>query len=161
MTVRADLADELGVTWFGADLSPQVRRRLAAIAERRTVEPGAVLLREGAETDRFGILLAGLLALRVGVAGRGTATLLTVEPGDVYGWSALVAPYRATCSVVALQPSQIVLIEAAKLRDLLHADETLAMTVYPRLLQSVSRRLTATRTQLLDLYARDREYEPW
>jgi CRP-like cAMP-binding protein len=119
------------------------------------------LLREGSDTDRFGVLLSGLLALRVAVAGRGTATLLTVEPGDVYGWSALVAPYRATSTVVALEPSELLIFEAGKLRALLGEDEALASTLYPRLLQSVSRRLSATRTQLLDLYARDREYEPW
>jgi hypothetical protein len=43
----------------------------------------------------------------------------------------------------------------------LREDEAMAATIYPRLLQCVSRRLVATRTQLLDLYARDREYEPW
>jgi CRP-like cAMP-binding protein len=156
-----ELTDKLGTTWFGGALPPRVRERLAALAEVRSVEPGAVLLREGADTDRFGILLSGLLALRVAVAGRGTATLLTVEPGDVYGWSAIVVPYRATCSVVALTASEVLLIDAARLRELLASDEEVASGVYPQLLTSVSRRLNATRTQLLDLYARDREYEPW
>ena len=161
VTERTDLAARLGASWFGGGLSAQVRARLAALGELRSVEPGAVLLREGSDTDRFGVLLSGLLALRVAVAGRGTATLLTVEPGDVYGWSALVAPYRATSTVVALEPSELLIFEAGKLRALLAEDEALASTLYPRLLQSVSRRLSATRTQLLDLYARDREYEPW
>jgi CRP-like cAMP-binding protein len=131
-------AARLTTTWFGQSLSAHARERLAAIAQLHRVEPGAVLIREGAETERMGILLDGLLSLRVAVAGRGRATLMTIEPGDVFGWSAVVPPYRSTSTVVALQP-----------------------TVYPRLLQCVSRRLVATRTQLLDLYARDREYEPW
>jgi CRP-like cAMP-binding protein len=125
------------------------------------VEPGAVLIREGAETERMGILLDGLLSLRVAVAGRGRATLMTIEPGDVFGWSAVVPPYRSTSTVVALQPSEVIVFEAERLRALLGEDDALAATVYPRLLQCVSRRLVATRTQLLDLYARDREYEPW
>src|SRR3990170_3075135 len=103
VTAGGSLATRLGSTWFGAGLSSHARERLAALAELREVDPGAVLLREGADTERFGGLLRGLL------------------------------------------------------RD----DEALALTLYPRLLESVSRRLTATRTQLLDLYARDREYEPW
>jgi CRP-like cAMP-binding protein len=156
-----DLTDKLGSTWFGGALPPRVRERLAALADVRSVEPGAVLLREGADTDRFGVLLSGLLALRVAVAGRGTATLLTIEPGDVYGWSAIVPPHRATCSVVALTASDVLLLEGSRLRALLVADDEVASAVYPQLLRSVSRRLDATRTQLLDLYARDREYEPW
>lgn len=148
-------------TWFGEALSPHARERLAAIGEVRRVDAGAILLREGAECDRMGILLDGLLSLRVAVAERGRATLMTVEPGEIFGWSAVVPPYRSTSSVVALQPSELLVFDAERLRALLREDEALAATVFPRLLQCVSRRLVATRTQLLDLYARDREYEPW
>lgn len=155
------VAARLSATWFGAELSPHARERLAAVAEIRRVDPGAVLLREGTETERFGILLSGLLSLRVAVAGRGRATLMTIEAGEVFGWSALVPPYRATSTVVALEPSEVIVFDAARLRALLREDDALALTIYPRLLQCVSRRLTATRNQLLDLYARDREYEPW
>jgi CRP/FNR family cyclic AMP-dependent transcriptional regulator len=161
VTPNGDVAARLGATWFGAELSRPARARLAQIGELRQAEPDTVLLQEGGETDRLGILLSGLLSLRVAVAGRGRATLMTVEPGDVFGWTALVPPYRATSTVVALEPSEVIVFDAAHLRDALRDDEALALSVYPPLLQSVSRRLVATRNQLLDLYARDREYEPW
>lgn len=154
-------AVRLSGTWFGEALSAHARDRLATIAEVHRVEPGAVLIREGAEVDQLGILTDGLLSLRVAVAGRGRATLMTIEPGDVFGWSAVVPPYRSTSTVVALQPSEVIVFDAERLRALLRDDDALAATVYPRLLGCVSRRLVATRTQLLDLYARDREYEPW
>lgn len=155
------IAAKLSGTWFGRSLSAHARERLAAIGDVGRVEPGAVLIREGADTDRLGILLDGLLALRVAVAGRGRATLMTVEVGDVFGWSAVVPPHRSTSTVVALQQSEVVTFDAVRLRGLLAEDDALAATVYPRLLACVSRRLVATRTQLLDLYARDREYDPW
>lgn len=161
MTSSSGVAARLSSTWFGGDLSPHAREQLAAIGEVRRVEPGAVLLREGTETERFGILLSGLISLRVAVAGRGRATLMTIEPGEVFGWTAIVPPYRATSTVVALEASEVAIFEAARLRDLLREDDALALTLYPRLLECVSRRLGATRNQLLDLYARDREYEPW
>lgn len=154
-------ATRLRATWFGEALSAHARDRLAAIAELHVLDAGAVLVREGADTERMGILLDGLLALRVAVAGRGRATLMTVEPGDVFGWSAVVPPYRSTSTVVALQPSEVIAFDAELLRALLSDDDAVAAAVYPRLLGCVSRRLVATRTQLLDLYARDREYEPW
>jgi CRP-like cAMP-binding protein len=160
--IQADgIAARLTGTWFGQALSAHARERLAAIGELHRVEPGALLIREGAETERMGILLEGLLSLRVAVAERGRATLMTIEPGDIFGWSALVPPYRSTSTVVALQPSEVIVLDAERLRALLGEDDALAATVYPRVLQCVSRRLVATRTQLLDLYARDREYEPW
>jgi CRP-like cAMP-binding protein len=63
--------------------------------------------------------------------------------------------------VLGIEPGEALVFDAADLRDLLHDDESLAATLYPRLLQSLGRRLTATRFQLLDLYARERDYVPW
>src|SRR3989304_1146259 len=44
----------------------------------------------------FGLARSGRVALRLHVPGRGQVTILTVEPGDIYGWSAIVPPYRST-----------------------------------------------------------------
>jgi hypothetical protein len=46
------------------------------------------------------------------------------------------------------------------LRMALAAEPTLAAAVYPRVLQAVSRRLEATRLQLLDLFAQTTQ-GPW
>ena len=155
------MATLLGGTWFGAGLSPRDRERLVAGAQLRGFAAGEVLLREGAECDSFGVLLTGLLGMQVLVPGRGSVTLLTVEPGDVYGWSALVPPHRSTSTVLGIEPGDALVFDAAQLRDLLHDDDALAATLYPRIVQALGRRLTATRFQLLDLYARERDFAPW
>src|SRR3970040_790621 len=131
------VATRRGSPWFGADLAPHARERLAGIGEIRRVDPGAVLLREGTDTERFGVLLSGLLSLRVAVAGRGRATLMTVEPGEVFGLAAVVPPYRATSTVVALEASSVIVFDAVRLRELLREDQALSLTLYPRLLESV------------------------
>jgi CRP/FNR family cyclic AMP-dependent transcriptional regulator len=71
----------------------------------------------------------------------------------IIGWSALTIPHRATSTATALEPVEIVAFDGAALRGLLRSDCRFATTVYPRLLQAVSRRLIATREQLLDLFA--------
>jgi CRP-like cAMP-binding protein len=161
MTAKTALAARLGGTWFGSGLAPRDRERLVASARLHPFASGEVLLREGAECDSFGVLLTGLLGMQVLVPGRGTVTLLTVEPGDVYGWSALVPPHRSTSTVVGIEPGEALVFDAAELRDLLSEDDALAATLYPRIVQALGRRLTATRFQLLDLYARERDFVPW
>jgi CRP-like cAMP-binding protein len=94
------------------------------------------------------------------VPERGPVTILTVEPGDVFGWSALVEPHEATSNAVALEAAEALVFDGPALRRLLAADAALAASVYPRLLTAVARRLVATRTQLLDLYA-GQEQAPW
>ncbi len=155
----------LSASWFGAGLSPEAVARLAGIAEMRDIEIDTDLTREGQITESFGIVLSGRVALRMLVPERGMVTILTVEPGDVVGWSAIVPPHRGTANAVAIEPVRLLELPGERLRALLRSDHALAASVYPRVLQAVSRRLSATRLQLLDLFAREewgrREIQPW
>jgi CRP/FNR family cyclic AMP-dependent transcriptional regulator len=155
----------LSASWFGTGLSPEAVARLAGIAQVRIIEAGTELTHEGALTEALGIVLTGRVALRTLVPERGMVTILTVEPGDVVGWSALVPPHRATSEAVAIEPVTLLEMPGDRLRALLRADHALAASVYPRVLQAVSRRLAATRLQLLDLFAREEwrrsEVVPW
>jgi len=145
---------------FLGGLTVGERRRLADLARPLAVEAGTVLLREGVETTELGIVRTGRVALRLTVPMRGIHTILTVEPGDVFGWSALVPPFRSTSTAVATEPTTGVVFPARALREALDRDEELAAALYPRILRSVARRLEATRLQLLDLFAQDTG-TPW
>ncbi|MFL5722478.1 MAG: Crp/Fnr family transcriptional regulator [Chloroflexota bacterium] len=158
MSTRIDAA--LASGWFGAGLSDVTRTRLSALAELTTIETGSVVLSEGSPVDSFGVVVDGRLSIRLSVPGRGTVTVLTIEPGDCVGWSALVAPHRATSTVLAIEPTTVVSFDGAALRAALDADPELAAQILWRVLDAVSRRLTATRTQLLDLFAQT-DREPW
>ena len=140
-----------------AGLGHPERRRLAALCRVHMADAGEVLLREGSETSQLGVVRRGRVALRLQVPGRGSPTVLTVEAGDVFGWSAVVPPYRATSTAIAIEPSELLVFEARALRDALDEDEDLAAALYPRLLRAVARRLEATRLQLLDVFARAEE----
>jgi CRP-like cAMP-binding protein len=161
MSAEPSVATELGTGWFGAGLSPHALTRLVECASMHDYATGDVVMREGDETHPFGIVAAGRVALRLLVPERGAITILTVEPGDVVGWSALVPPYRATSTAIALEPTRLLQFEVPVLRRALREDPALAATVYPRVLEAVARRLGATRHQLLDLYAHEAERVPW
>jgi CRP-like cAMP-binding protein len=101
----------------------------------------------------MGIVRHGRAGLRLAVPGRGVVTVMTVEPGDVYGWSAVVPPYRATSTVLAIDAVDALVFPAVELRDLLGRDPEAAAGLHAALLGVLARRLTATRLQLLDLFA--------
>ena len=157
---RIAFFDALAGSPFLNGLSGAERRRLAELARPLDVRPGIVLLREGTETTDLGIVRTGRVALRLAVPMRGLVTILTVEPGDLFGWSALIPPYRATSTAVAIEPTTGVVFPAGALREVLAFDEELALALYPRVMRIVARRLEATRVQLLDLFARDAG-TPW
>jgi CRP/FNR family transcriptional regulator, cyclic AMP receptor protein len=161
MDERDAVTVELGATWFGSGLSMHARTRLAESAALHEHPAGVTLLHEGDTTGLFAIVTRGRVALRMHVPERGPITILTVEPGDVVGWSALVPPHRSTSTAVTLEPTTLLFFEPRRLRALLESDCPLAATLYPRLMEAIGRRLGATRNQLLDLYAQQAEPVPW
>jgi CRP/FNR family transcriptional regulator, cyclic AMP receptor protein len=160
MTDVTVLASALGSTWFGSGLSEASVERLADMAREYDAPARARLLREGDETMELSVLVSGRVALTEHVAGRGSVTLMTVEPGDVFGWSALISPYKATSTVVSLEPVTVIAFDAAALRDVMRSDCGLAASLYPKLLEALADRLGATRQQLLDLYGSE-QHDPW
>lgn len=153
-------ARSLRDTWFGAHLPEDALARLEALGRSVSYATGAEILREGDPTSDLGVVLHGRVAVRLRVPERGPTTILTVEEGDIIGWSVLVPPNRATSSVVALVPTDLLLIDGQGLRSALDADPVLAAAVYRSLLEALANRLTGTRMQLLDLFSRPAD-EPW
>jgi CRP-like cAMP-binding protein len=153
MQDQASLVAVLNSTWFASGLEPGIQTRLAALSHAFTAEAGQEIFREGDESQVLGVLIKGRVALRTHVPERGDYTILTVEPGDVYLWSALVPPYRATSTAVAIEAVEAITFEGPALRAALREDAELAQAFYPRVLVAVERRLNATRVQLMDLLA--------
>lgn len=160
LDVAAALEDSLEAVWLTHSLSADVRTRLARLGRLESRAAGQVLLREGEPTTDLGLVLSGRIGLRLRVPERGAVTILTVEPGDVVGWSVLVPPHRSTSTVVALLSSELILFDGEALRRELAASDELAAAVYPAILSAVARRLDGTRLQLLDLFTH-RWVEPW
>jgi CRP-like cAMP-binding protein len=157
---HGELDRTITASWLGPSLPPGAAEALLALARTRTVAPGSLLLAEGAETTELGIVVRGRLALTEQVPGRGPVPLLTVGPGDLYGWSALLPPFRATSTVTAPDGATVQVLPAQELRAAMAADPALASIVYRHVLDAVARRLLATRQQVLDLY-RLEIHEPW
>jgi CRP/FNR family cyclic AMP-dependent transcriptional regulator len=158
--VHVPIQDRLAGTWFAGGMDPEMRERLARLARIAHYQPGEAVLVEGALTTDLGVVLEGRVGLRLRVPERGPVTILTVEPGDLVGWSSLTPPHRSTSTAVALSPTELILIDGAALRAELATDAALAAAVYPRVLRAVSRRLEGTRLQLLDLFTAPGT-EPW
>jgi CRP/FNR family cyclic AMP-dependent transcriptional regulator len=149
----------LSRTWFAADMPPAVSRRLAAIGAIADVETGMPVVQEGTPCRSLGVVVSGRIALRLAVPGVGDRTILTIDEGDLFGWSALLPGSLATSTGIALVPTRVVLFERDRMLAALASDDELAAAVYRRVLIAVVRRLHATRLQLLDVYRAGNE--PW
>ncbi len=136
-----------------ADLPRPAQQLLLRVGRLRHAAAGESLLAEGADASEMGVVRRGRAGLRLAIPGRGVTTLMTVERGDVYGWSAVVPPYRSTSTVRAIEGLEALVFPAAELRAQLATDPEAAAAIYAAVLRVLGRRLTATRLQLLDLFA--------
>lgn len=87
-------------------------------AEFRDVEPGAVVLRQRERVTALIVLVAGRLSTLAHFAGVGDLVVETSgQPGRIFGWSGLRAPWRATATVRADERARILAIPLEPLAD--------------------------------------------
>ena len=143
-----------------ASLPEGPRERLAAAMTSRELDAGVTFMHEGDVTKSLSIIVRCRVALRLRVPERGPVTILTLDPGDIVGWSAIVPPYRATTSATTLEPTELATFGAEELRAILASDNEVAAVFLPRVMETISARVAATRDQLLDLF-RGAGVDPW
>lgn len=142
--------------WFQI-LEPSHFQKLVDIATIKNWEEGATIFREGDRDDHLYLILEGQIALEVYVQGHGRINILTLGQDEIFGWSA-VLPVEGTrtASARAMRPTQVIAFDSEALRQACEEDHDLGYQVYRRLTNVVAGRLSATRLQLLDMYAHRR-----
>jgi CRP-like cAMP-binding protein len=148
-----ELAQVLGELRFAATLPAAVIERLASAATVRRISRGATLFREGNRNDQLFILVRGRLALDMFVPPRGEVRIMTLGPGDVVAWSALLAHGHMTTTAVALDEVEVLAIPAESLRAQCEAEPAIGYPLMRQMAQALAERLLATRLQLLDLFS--------
>lgn len=149
-----ELQEILSDVAFAAELPASVLGLLAAQSRVTDYPTGAVLFREGSENDNLYLICDGAVALEMCVPARGCLRLMSLGPGDMLAWSALLGRDQPmTATAIATEPTRVVAISGARLRELCDADHEVGYQLMRRMAVALSRRLLATRLQLLDLFS--------
>ncbi len=142
---------------FISGLPSESVSKLDKIAREELFPPGSQLFAEAIEHPDLHIILQGHVRLEMTIPPRGRQPLLSLGPGDILAWSAVLSDGRMTASAIALDSVRTASIPGRLLRGLCEADPELGYQVMKQLAAALSRRLFATRLQLLDLF---QEHEP-
>lgn len=138
---------------FSADFPSDVIGSIAAGASLATFKQGDFLFREGVENHNLFLIRLGRVALEMNVPGRGPVRLMTLGPGEMVGWSALIGQGHMTASAIVVQDAELVVSPADKLLQECEASGEFGYQLMRQMAEALSRRLVATRLQLLDLFA--------
>lgn len=139
-------------TEFAGGIPSRLLPVLLHLAQPRRFSPGAVLFKEGDRSLDFHLILSGHVRLDMSVPIRGRIPLLTVGAGDVLAWSAVLAKGSMTTSAIALNPVWTAAFDGPQLQQICEEQPELGYHVMKQLASALSRRLLATRLQLLDLF---------
>lgn len=146
------LAEALELLREATSLPEDVGRRLLAEGSWQAYRQGAVLFRAHTASDRWLLILRGHVGLDMNVAGRGAVRLLSLGPGDLVGWSAVLGHTRMTTTAVAADDTEVISFAAEAIRRLCDAEPQVGYLLMRHLAETLADRLVATRLQLLDLF---------
>ena len=145
---------------FSVGLSDEDVRKLAAISELVKFSAGKTIFTEGSKAEHIFLLRDGRVELRMCAPAQGCLTLLTVEGGDLLGWSPALTQGEMTATAVTIKDTHAIRIASDKLQALCEADHDIGYEMMRRIAISLSSRLTATRLQVMDMHAHKRANLP-
>jgi CRP-like cAMP-binding protein len=134
-------------------VSPRCREKLLSIARSLHFDEGEYIFREGDRATNLFILKSGDVSLESHIPPHGRRVLTTLDPGEWFGWSALIEPKIETAAARAAAPCEVLAIRGGELMDLCHDDIEFGFEIYRALVLVVAHRLMATRLQMLDMFA--------
>ncbi|MHC4879391.1 MAG: Crp/Fnr family transcriptional regulator [Planctomycetota bacterium] len=150
---QSAITQRLAKLQFTKDMSEPTRAALAGIAADRTLLEGDVVCREGQTSRELFMIESGHVALDIFVPGRGQVRILTLGPGEIVGWSSMVGNHGSTATGTATEKTRVIAFRDDDFLGLCQSNHDVGYPVMRELARSISRRLVATRLQLLDLFA--------
>ncbi len=143
--------ETLRTVGFLEGFPPEYLQPLASVARVVDVAANDVIFNEGQKSPDIYLVVEGKVALELWVAGRGATTIQTVGPGRLLGWTPLLGHGAMTATARALEPGRLVAINAMQALDACANNPRFGFELMKRTALALSRRLNATRQQLLDV----------
>jgi len=143
----------LATSPLGKSLDDSQVKQLAGCATFESLSASTTLFTEGDTADSLRVIASGSVALDMHVPPRGSVRILTLGPGDVLGWSAIVGDGHMSATATVLQDAELIRLAATNLIQLCDEDASFGRAVLHHVAQTLARRLQETRLQLLDLFA--------
>jgi CRP/FNR family cyclic AMP-dependent transcriptional regulator len=109
-----------------------------------------VLFEQYDELHEIYVLLSGCLSLGISLPKEKRIILGTLEVGQLFSWSAVFSPYISTAWVMATCPTKVMAIDARKLILEFEKNCAFGFNTMSKIAQTVSRRLSDTRFQLMN-----------
>jgi len=136
---------------FFALLDEQQLAAIAMITQEKSYPKGALLVKENTNATLLALLIEGDVDLIYSGGGEGAITnalVGSIAPGEPYGVSSLIEPYRYTASAKATVPVKVIELDGLALRGMVEKDPKLGHIIMRNVAIAVLERLRYTQLEL-------------
>ncbi len=146
-----ELAELLEKVYFFRGLSAEDLQSIQLVSREAVFQPGEVIFREGAEADRFYIVLSGAVEV-----WKGEDLLAVHTAGHLFGEMALIDELPRSATVVAREATRLAYIGRADFQQIIRCNSQVAISI----VRSVSDMVRSSNEHFLEsLRARNLELE--
>ena len=136
---------------FFALLDDEQLQAIAMIAQEKSYPKGALLVKENTAATCLSLLIEGDIDLIFSGGGEGAicnALVGSIAPGEAYGVSSLIEPYRYTATAKATMPVKVIEVDGLALRAQVEKDGKLGYIMMRNVAIAVLERLRYTQVEL-------------
>ncbi len=133
---------------YFASIGEESLKALAMIAEEQEIPSGTEMFREGDAADILHVITQGEVEIRYLLGNGEERTVDTLVGGELLCWSALIEPYKATAIGTTVKDTQLINLDAKKVRDLCDSDPLLGYQLTKEISKLLAQRLESARVQL-------------
>jgi len=147
---------------FFAPFTSEQLKQIAMISEEATASAGEILFEECQPADSLYLLIEGSIDLFYTAKGKilpaekkaqKELAVGEINPGEIFGISALIDPYELSASARASKPSRYIKINAPGLRKLFGENPIAGYLAMQQVSKALMERLDYTRVQLAACWA--------
>lgn len=136
-----------------AGLSKEHLSVLAANAAAENFADGEVVARQGDHADRFLLVLEGALVVEVPSIMGPKLEIARLGPGQIFGWSWLIEPYRWHFNARAIGAVRALDFDGPSILRECEQDPTFGYALFKRFSGLMARRLEAAQRKMMDQWS--------
>jgi len=134
--------------------SAQELQEIARICQRVTYKSGERILKAGRTAQNLYIIAEGAVDLRIEITFENITKEIIVEhqfKGNVFGWSAVTEPHIYTLSAIAMQDSELLMLNFKEINSLCEKSNHLGYVLMRNITEIISERFKAMQWVFIEM----------
>ena len=120
------------------------------LSERHNYAKDDLVFQQDEEAKRLFIVEKGLVAMIIQLRPGTERSVATESRGGAFGWAALLPPYRHSTSAKCREPSQLLVLDGSKVRELCYEKPDLGVKFMEGLAQFIANRIRWTNLRIIE-----------